>query len=116
MIKKPKFVRQGGKNLKALGEKWRYPRGKQSKLRQHMKGKGILPGAGYGSPRKERGLHPSGLQEILVYNVDNLQTINPQKQAARIAATVGRKKRIQIMQKANEMKIKILNPLKMEER
>jgi large subunit ribosomal protein L32e len=114
--KKPAFLQQGGQNLKRLKEAWRHPRGKHSKLREHKKHKGFMPQPGYGSPRSVRFLHPSGFQDIIVNNVSDLNNINPEKQACRIAASVGKKKRMEIMKKSNEMKIKVLNPLKVEEK
>ena len=111
--KKPKFLRQGAKSLKRLGEKWRATKGKQNKLRQHQKSKGNYPNPGYGSPSSLRSLHPSGYQEIMIRNVKDLENIT-EKQAGRIASTVGRKKRMQMMKIAEERKIKILNPLKQE--
>ena len=112
--KKPKFLRQGSKNLVRVKENWRRPRGKQSKLRMHKKARGLLPNAGYGSPKSIRGFHPSGFEDVLVYNISNLEKIDSKKQACRIASTFGKKKRFEIMKKALELKIKVLNPLKIE--
>ena len=112
--KKPKFIRQGGKSIKRLEEKWRRPRGKQSKLRRHMRSRGNIPHPGYGTSKKLRGLHPSGLEDILVHNVAELEKLDKNKQAARIASAVGKKKRIDIQKKAEEIGIKILNPKKVE--
>jgi len=112
--KKPYFLRQGGKNLKRLGEKWRKPRGMHSKLRRHKKAKGFLPQPGYGSPKDLKYLHPSGFEEVPVFNIKDLEKINPSKQACRIASTVGKKKRLEIMKKTEELKIKVLNPFKIE--
>ncbi|OGI11946.1 50S ribosomal protein L32e [Candidatus Micrarchaeota archaeon RBG_16_36_9] len=112
--KKPVFVMQGSRNLKRLGERWRKPRGIHSKLREHKTAKGFLPRRGYGSPKDVKFLHPSGFEEKLVYNFKDLMSINSQKQACKIASSVGRKKRIEIMKKAEELKIKVLNPLRIE--
>lgn len=112
--KRPLFIAQGGKSLKRIGEKWRRPRGKHSKLRTHNTAKGFLPQMGYGSPKSVRGLHPSGFEEKIVYNTKDVASINPAKQACRIASSVGTKKRLDIMKKADEMKIKVLNPLRLE--
>jgi len=114
--KKPKFIRQGGKNLKRVGLKWRTQRGSQNKLRKHRKSRGHIPQSGYGSPKSTRGLHPSGYQDILVHNLKDLEKINPEKQVCRIASAVGKKKRFEILKKAGELKIKILNPQKIEEK
>jgi large subunit ribosomal protein L32e len=112
--KKPKFIRQSGTYLKRL-KSWRRPRGNQSKLRMHRKSKGHMPSPGYGSPNALRGLHPSGYEEVLIFNVKDLEQINKEKQAARISSRVGRRKRIDIMKTAKELNIKILNPFKIEE-
>ena len=112
--KKPVFIRKRGKIYRRLGLKWRAPKGGHSKLRRHKKEAGNLPRPGYGSPRSVKGLHPSGFEESLVYNLNDLAKINPEKQACRISATVGKKKRLEIMKKAEELKIKVLNPFKVE--
>ncbi len=112
--KKPNFLRQGAKNLKTLGKKWRMPRGRHSKLKMHKKSKGFLPNSGYGSPAEVRGFHPSGFKEVLVHNPGDLTGIDPAKQACRIAATVGKKKKLDIMKKSEELKIKVLNPFRFE--
>lgn len=112
--KKPNFRRQNAKNLKRIGDKWRKPKGRQSKLRRHMKSRGSLPNPGYNSPRAVRYLHPSGYAEVLVSNLAQLEGINTAEQCIRIAAGVGKKKRFFIQKKADEMKIKILNPKKIE--
>ena len=44
------------------------------------------------------------------HNVKEWEKINPEKEAVKIASTVGKKKRQEIVKKAGEMKIKVLNP------
>jgi len=108
--KKPKFIRQSGQEYVRLGNKWRRPRGVHSKLKIKERGKGFIPNPGYGAPRQLRFKHPSGLYEVLVHNLAELQKLDAKMQAARIAASVGRKKKADIMKKAEELRIKILNP------
>lgn len=107
--KKPNFKRQLANAYVRLHGKWRAPRGSTSKLRRKEKSHGRQPNAGYGAPRNLRFLHPSGMREILIHNLNELQKIDAKKEAARIAASVGTKKRNEILKKAEEMKIKILN-------
>ncbi|MBR9682331.1 MAG: 50S ribosomal protein L32e [Candidatus Aenigmarchaeota archaeon] len=114
ITKKPKFIRSGGKNRKKVGEKWRRPRGRTNKLRQHKKNRGRLPHPGYGTPATLRGLHPSGLEEVLIANVTGMENYDKEKQALRIEAKVGALKRIEIQKKAEELGIRILNPKKIE--
>ena len=113
--KKPKFVRKRGEIFKRLGLKWRAPRGIHSKLRMHKREAGNLPRAGYGSPKAVKGFHPSGFKEVIIFNLKDLEKIK-QGEAVRIAATVGKKKRLEIMKKTEELKLKVLNPLKIEEK
>ncbi len=107
--KKPKFLKQGANYLKRIKKRWRKPRGRDSKLRIREKSKGKVPNVGYRAPRSTRGLHPSGFQEIYVQNIKDLEKIDPKTQAGRLSATIGRKKKLEIVKKANEMKIKLLN-------
>ena len=110
--KKPEFLRQNWFRFKKLGEKWRRPKGRHSKLRRRIKGRGFVPHPGYGSPKAVRGLHPSGLVEVRVFNSSQLEGLDPKIHAVKIASTIGRKKRIEIMKKAEELGLRVLNPLK----
>jgi large subunit ribosomal protein L32e len=108
--KKPKFLRQGARYLKRVKEKWRRPMGLHTKLRKKEKSKGAMPSVGYGAPKKLRGLHPSGLREVLIQNVDDLKKIDREKEGGRISGKIGKRKKKIILEKAKELKIKILNP------
>jgi large subunit ribosomal protein L32e len=108
--KKPKFRRWMSQAYKRVKESWRRPRGIHSKVRIRKKGKIKMPSVGYGAPKELRFLHPSGLKEVLISNLKDLEKVDPKTQAIRIAHTVGEKKRKEIIKKAEEMKIKILNP------
>ncbi len=106
----PTFRRQEWFRFKRLGEKWRRPRGRDSKMRLGLSGKPATVSIGYGSPRAERGIHPSGLSEVLVENLRDLEGIDPDRQVVRISSKVGDKKREQILAKAREKNIRVLNP------
>jgi len=108
--KKPEFRRQLSESIKRLDSSWRKPRGSQNKVRKGKKGKLPMPKIGYGAPKALRYLHPSGYKEVLVRSLKDLDNIDPKKEAIRISATIGKKKRIQIIKIAKEKKIKILNP------
>ncbi len=112
--KRPDFVRQESWRYKRVKENWRRPRGLDSKMRRKIKGWPKCPEVGYRGPKAARGLHPSGYEEILVYNPNDLDKVDPEKQAIRIAHTVGIKKRMEIIAKATSKKIRILNPKEAE--
>ena len=113
--KKPKFQRQESWRFKRVENKWRKPHGVDSKMRKKVKGWPASPTVGYRSPKKTRGLHPSGFVEIRVQSVADLGGIDPELQAIRIARTVGGRKKVEIMALAEEKGIHVLNPRRMRE-
>jgi len=113
--KKPTFLQTDSHKKKKLEDKWKRPDGIHNKTRYHQKGKCPRVEAGYGSPALVRGLHPSGFEEVIVNNVKDLGSMVAQKQAARIAHTVGAKKRGLIEAKAIELGLRVLNPTRREE-
>ncbi|MEA2054799.1 MAG: 50S ribosomal protein L32e [Candidatus Thermoplasmatota archaeon] len=109
MRKKPKFVRQQWYQYKRLDKKWVSPRGMHSKLRKGRRYRTLRVKIGYGAPKKVKGLHPSGFEEVMVYNVDDMKGLNPEREAVRISARIGKKKRIGIIEKADELGLRVLN-------
>ena len=109
--RKPNFLRQEWWRFPKYknDNKWRKTKGTDSKMIVKLKGKARSPSIGWSSPKAVRGLHPSGYEEVLVYNVKDLELIDSTRQAARIAATVGKKKRVMIIERAKELGIKVLN-------
>lgn len=97
-------------SYKRVKPSWRRARGWRSKIRLRKKSKFKMPSVSYGAPKKLKYLHPSGYNEVLVHNIKELEKITPEKEAIKIASTVGKKKRQEILKKAEEMKIKVLNP------
>jgi len=112
--KRPDFVRQESWRYKKLATNWRKPKGKDNKMRKQVSGVPALVKVGYKGPRKSRGLHPSGYNDILIFNTNDLARINPKIDAIRIAHGVGYKKRLDILDQATKLKIKVLNPGKIE--
>ena len=108
--KKPKFMRQESWRYKRVTDRWRKPHGVDSKMRKKVKGWPVSPTTGYRSPKKTRGLHPSGFVEILVQSIEDLGGIDPELQAIRIGRRVGNRKRVQILTLAEERGIHVLNP------
>lgn len=108
--KKPYFARQEWFRYKKLDrDTWRKPRGIHSKTRKNIGYRPNKVSIGYRGPKKVRGLHPSGFEEVLVHNLDQLEGLDAEKQAIRIAHGVGMRKRLEIEEKADEMDLRVLN-------
>ncbi len=89
-------------------KKWHYPRGGDlEKTKQYI----CMPSSGFRSRKETRGRHPSGYYERIVRNVRELEMLAGEKDAvaARIARTTGGKKRTEIIKKANELGVMVLN-------
>lgn len=108
-MSKPKFKRRAADQKKKINEKWRSPKGTNSKIRKEIKGVGKKPKPGYKSPKEKRGLHPSGYKERLVHNLKDLKQVG-EDEAVRIASKVGLKKKKQIVERVVEKGLKVLNP------
>jgi large subunit ribosomal protein L32e len=108
--RKPDFKRQESWRYKRVGKSWRKPRGLDSKMRKRVKGWPKSVGVGYRGPKVARGLHPSGYVEVLVRNVDEVVGVDPEKQAVRIGHTVGARKRVEVLARAEELGVRVLNP------
>jgi len=111
---KPAFRRQKYHAKKRVPESWRKPRGNLSKQRRGIEGKGDMVEAGFRSPTAARGLHPSGFEEVHVHNVEDLEGVDGDTQAVRIASKVGARKRERIEEVAEEREIRVLNPTYVE--
>lgn len=107
--RRPAFKRQEWFRYQKLGESWRRPKGIHSKMRRNLKRRPPVVDIGFRGPAEVRGFHPSGFEEVMVYNVDGLEGIDPKSQAVRIGGTVGTKKRIVIQERADELGIRVLN-------
>ncbi|QFU83959.1 50S ribosomal protein L32e [Natronorubrum aibiense] len=107
---KPQFNRQDYHKKKRTPESWRRPRGGLSKQRRGVKGKGPKVSAGYRTPESVRGKHPSGFEEVYVENTDDLEGVDGDSEAVRIASSVGARKRERIEEQAEEQGVRVLNP------
>jgi len=109
-VGKPQFNRQDYHKKKRTPTSWRKPRGQLSKQRRGVKGKGDTVEAGFRTPTAVRGKHPSGFEEVHVHNVDDLEGVDGDREAVRIASKVGGRKRERIEEQAEDAGIRVLNP------
>jgi len=108
-LKKPAFVVKESNFSPRVKVRWRFPRGRHSKVRQMHCGRPAMPNPGYGAPREVRGLHHSGLEIVLVHNLSELQALQPKTQGAIIAANIGSKKKLVLLELAQQKNVRVLN-------
>jgi large subunit ribosomal protein L32e len=108
--KQPAFRRQEWFRYKRLSHSgWRKPKGYQSKQRLNMKYRSPMARIGFGKIAAVRGLHSSGFEEVLVHQIGDMDSLNPELQAIRIGSTVGNRKRIAIHARADDLGVRVLN-------
>ena len=109
--KKPEFLRTlWWKFPKFKNDpKWRKPKGLDNKMRLRLKGYPPIVEVGYRGPAAVRGLHPTGLEPVLIHNEKELERLDPTKHIVIIASSVGLKKRLKILERARQLGLRIAN-------
>ena len=113
--KKPKFLRKDWHKKIRLGSsskkvrKWRAAKGRHNKIRLGRKGHSRRPKIGW-----SLGSRREGVGGRLVMNVKELGGVD--KKIGVVIGSVGARKRKEIIAKANEMGIKVLNKYKVDKK
>jgi len=114
MNKKPKFYRSAWNKIKKFRTKkklkWRRAYGGDNQRRLKKKGYAAIPRIGYGNPKKDKG-KIKGMDFVRVENLKDLEKV---KTKGIVIGNIGKKKRLEIIKKAGEMKLEILNKYKEE--
>lgn len=106
-----KFARFQSDGFKRVDPSWRKPKGIDSAIRRRFKGRPAMPKIGYGSNKKTRHLMPNGYRRLVVSNVKDVELLlmHNASYAAEIAHNVSSKKRIEILEKAKVLGVKVTN-------
>ncbi|EOD35360.1 hypothetical protein EMIHUDRAFT_352002 [Emiliania huxleyi CCMP1516] len=106
-----KFKRHQSDEFVKVKESWRKPRGIDSRQRRRFKGLTLLVNVGYGSDKKTRHMLPGGFYKFTVSTVKELDVLLMQNRryAAEIAHNVSARKRKEIVERAAQLNIKVLN-------
>ncbi len=107
--KRPSFRRVESWRYKRVKDPWRKARGIDSQTRMKEKSGVKSPSVGYRSPKKVRGVHPSGYEEVRVFNINDIKGLNNKKHALKLSGRIGAKKRIALIDYAQNRGFKILN-------
>ncbi len=97
---KQRFVRQNI-SRKRLEVKWRRPRGIHSKLRLNKAGHIKKPSSGFRAPKKERTSKTTFIKSI--------NELADAKQSILLSSKLGLKKKLEILKRAKDLKLNVLN-------
>ncbi|CAB4394232.1 unnamed protein product [Rhizophagus irregularis] len=105
------FIRHQSDRYKSVKEAWRKPKGIDNRVRRRFKGQFLMPKIGYGSNKKTRHLMPNGFKKFLVSNTRELELLlmHNKTYAAEIAHNVSSRNRIAIIDRAQQLNIRVTN-------
>merc|ERR1711933_701699 len=103
MKKFPRFQR--------MNPAWRKPRGIDGRVRRRFKGTTLMPSIGYGSDKKTRFRLKNGFYKFLVQSPADLEMLlmHNEKYAVEIAHNIGAKKRKEIVERCDQLKLYVTN-------
>ncbi|KAF9185074.1 60S ribosomal protein L32 [Haplosporangium sp. Z 11] len=105
------FKRHQSDRYKTVKESWRKPKGIDNRVRRRFKGQIAMPKIGYGNNKLTRHLLPSGFKKFVVANIAelNLLLMHNRTFAAEIAHNVSSRNRIAIVERAQQLNIRVTN-------
>ncbi len=110
--KKPKFLRRVWNRYSKLGKGrkkkqiWRSPKGRDNKMREKRRGYPVVVSIGYKKGEELRNV-VEDKKIVLIKNLRELEKVKDNEII--IIGNIGKKKKIELVKKAKEMKIKIHN-------
>lgn len=106
---RPSFRRVESWRLKRVKDPWRKARGIDSRTRKKSKSGVKSPSVGYRGPKKVRGMHPSGYEEVRIVSIEDLKNLNNKIHALKLSSRLGARKRMSIIEYAQNRGFKVLN-------
>ncbi|CRG96583.1 60S ribosomal protein L32, putative [Plasmodium gallinaceum] len=106
-----KFTRFQSNRFMRVKPAWRKPRGIDCRVRRRYKGTNLMPSIGYGSNKKTRFLLPNNKYKYIVRNVKEMEPLimNNTKYCVQIAHNVSSKKRKEIIERAKQINVSVIN-------
>ncbi|OQD90861.1 hypothetical protein PENANT_c001G04064 [Penicillium antarcticum] len=106
-----RFNRHQSDRFMRVGASWRKPQGIDNAQRRRFKGQQAMPSIGYGSNKKTRHMMPSGHKAFLVHNTKDVELLLMHNRtfAAEIGHAVSSRKRVDIIEKAKALGVKVTN-------
>jgi large subunit ribosomal protein L32e len=105
------FKRFQSDRFMRVAPSWRKPRGIDCRVRRRFRGQLQMPSVGFRSAVESRDILPNGFRKILVKTEDDLNTIMMHNRlyCAELSHTLSSKTRKRLLEKANELDIKVTN-------
>ncbi|GAA5828031.1 hypothetical protein JCM11251_005699 [Rhodosporidiobolus azoricus] len=105
------FKRHQSDRYAGVKEAWRKPKGIDNRVRRRFKGQLPMPNIGYGSNAKTRHVLPNGYKKMVVHNVRDIELLlmKNKEYCAEIASAVSARKRVEIIEKAKVLGVKLTN-------
>eukprot|EP00070_Physeter_catodon_P015626 XP_023973704.1 60S ribosomal protein L32-like [Physeter catodon] len=106
-----RFPRFQSDRFKRLDASWRKPKGIDCRVRRKFKGTNTMPNIGYGSNKKTRHMLPNGFYKFVVSNPKDVELLlmHNRKFAVEIAHSVSSRKRREILERAQQLNLLVLN-------
>jgi len=107
-----RFIRHQSNRYDKVKQNWRKPKGIDNRVRRRFKGVYKMPNIGYGSAKLTKHMLPTGFRKVLVHNVKELEVLMMQnkKFCAEIAHAVSAPKRRELVERAQQLAIRVTNP------
>lgn len=106
----PKFLRHTSHKYSKLGLRrkkkqiWRRPTGRDNKMREQRRGKPALVAIGYSTDKKQRG-KINNKTPITINHISQIK--NVKKENIILLGKIGKRKKLEIVKKAKEMKLEV---------
>ena len=106
------FNRHHSDRYLRLDASWRKPRGIDNAVRRRFRGTVRMVNIGYKNNNKTRHQIKDGFRKFLIHNLNDIEILlmNNRTHAGEIAHTVSAKTRVEILNRAKELNVKITNP------
>merc|ERR1719162_104657 len=106
-----KFPRFQADRFKRMNQAWRKPRGIDGRVRRRFKGSTLMPSIGYGSNKKSKHRLRNGFYKFRVQNLADVEMLlmHNEKYAVEIAHNIGARKRKEIVERADQLKLQVTN-------
>ena len=105
------FIRFHSDQFLRIKRSWRKPRGIDSRVRRKFRGNRIMPEVGYRTAKDTRFTLPNGFRKFLVSNEKDLEVLlmHNRTYCAELARNLSAKTRKELLQRANELNLKVTN-------